>query len=200
MFRLYDHLQVEIYSSEINMTGFSIVVYSFIQIVRYMFRSYYHLQASHVNFWCIYTYTYFRLNIVLQLKHLSDNLNKIVNNYWNRVALDGNPWTWSNTRSRMQTPKSKCKLCQSLCVCVCVCVCVCARVRVRACVRAYIYIYIYIYWRKWVAVHCSSEAMCEISEEHTAFFFLTEDKTSLLKTEAICVIWNVYHLQDCMVP
>jgi hypothetical protein len=57
----------------------SIVVYYFIRIMRYMFQSYDHLQV--------------------------DNLNKIVNNYWNRVALDGNPWTWSNTRNRMQKPK-----------------------------------------------------------------------------------------------
>jgi hypothetical protein len=56
MFRSYDHLQVEIYTSEINMTNsVSIVVYNFIQIIRYMFRSYDHLQvkiytlASHVN-------------------------------------------------------------------------------------------------------------------------------------------------------
>jgi hypothetical protein len=32
---------------------------------------------------------------------------KIVNNYWNTVALDGNPWTYSNTRNRMQTTKFK---------------------------------------------------------------------------------------------
>jgi hypothetical protein len=56
------------------------VVYYFIQIICYMFRSYDHLQPG--------------------------NLNKIVNNYWNRLALDGNPWTWSYTRNRMQTPKS----------------------------------------------------------------------------------------------
>jgi glutaredoxin-related protein len=40
-------------------------------------------------------------------KHVADNLNKIVNNYWNRVVLDGNPWTWPNTRNRLQTPKFK---------------------------------------------------------------------------------------------
>jgi hypothetical protein len=34
-------------------------------------------------------------------------LNKIVNYYWNSVALDGNPWTWSNTSNRMQTAKFK---------------------------------------------------------------------------------------------
>jgi hypothetical protein len=38
---------------------------------------------------------YFRLKMVVRPKHVADNLNKIVNNYWNRVALDGNPWTWS---------------------------------------------------------------------------------------------------------
>jgi regulator of extracellular matrix RemA (YlzA/DUF370 family) len=31
---------------------------------------------------------------VVQPKHVADNLNKIVKNYWNRVVLDGNPWTW----------------------------------------------------------------------------------------------------------
>jgi hypothetical protein len=39
--------------------------------------------------------------------HVADNLNEIVNNYWNSVVLDGNPWTWSNTRNRMQTTKFK---------------------------------------------------------------------------------------------
>jgi hypothetical protein len=34
-------------------------------------------------------------------------LNKIVNNYWNRVVLVGNPWTCSNTRNTMETPKIK---------------------------------------------------------------------------------------------
>jgi hypothetical protein len=55
MFRSYDHLQVEIYTSEINMT----------------------------------------------------HMNKTVKNYWSRVELDGNPWTWSNTRNSMQTAKFK---------------------------------------------------------------------------------------------
>jgi hypothetical protein len=45
--------------------------------------------------------------MAVRLKHVVDNLNKLVNNYWNRVVLDGNPSTWSNTRNRMQTPKSK---------------------------------------------------------------------------------------------
>jgi hypothetical protein len=53
--------------------------------------------------WCIY----FRFKMAVRQKHVADNLNKIVNNYWNRVALDGNPWTLSNTRNRMQTPKFK---------------------------------------------------------------------------------------------
>jgi hypothetical protein len=74
-----------------------------------MFRSYDHHQAeiytsemaSHVNFRCIY----FHLKMVVRPKQAADNLNKIVNNYWNRVALDGNPWTWSNTRNRMQRTK-----------------------------------------------------------------------------------------------
>jgi hypothetical protein len=56
-----------------------------------------------LNFRCIY----FRVKMVVRPKHVADNLNKIVNNYRNRVALDGNPWTWSNTRNRMQTPKFK---------------------------------------------------------------------------------------------
>jgi hypothetical protein len=43
----------------------------------------------------------------LRPKHVADNFNKIANNYLNRVALDGNPWTSSNTRNRMQTPKFK---------------------------------------------------------------------------------------------
>jgi hypothetical protein len=60
-----------------------------------------------VNFLCIY----FNLKMVIRPKHVADNLNKIVNNYWNRVALDGNPWTCSSTRNRMQTPKFKSKVC-----------------------------------------------------------------------------------------
>jgi hypothetical protein len=43
--------------------------------------------------------------MVVLPKDVADNLNKIVNNYWNRVALGGNPWTWSNTRNSIQTPK-----------------------------------------------------------------------------------------------
>jgi hypothetical protein len=39
--------------------------------------------------------------------YVAVNLNEIVNNYWNSVALDGNSWTWSNTRNRTQTPKFK---------------------------------------------------------------------------------------------
>jgi hypothetical protein len=47
MFRSYDHLQVDIYTSEINMTNsVLIVVYYFIQIIRYMFRLYDHLQVD----------------------------------------------------------------------------------------------------------------------------------------------------------
>jgi hypothetical protein len=57
--------------------------------------------TDHVNFRCIY----FCLKMVVRPKHVEDNLNKIVNNYWNRVALDGDPWTWSSTRHRMQTLK-----------------------------------------------------------------------------------------------
>jgi hypothetical protein len=47
------------------------------------------------------------LKMVVLMRHVGDNLNKIVKNYWNRVALDGNSWTWSNICNRMQTPKSK---------------------------------------------------------------------------------------------
>jgi hypothetical protein len=32
--------------------------------------------------------------MVVRPKHVVDNINKIVNNYWNRVVLDGNPWIW----------------------------------------------------------------------------------------------------------
>jgi hypothetical protein len=44
---------------------------------------------------------------VVRPKRVVGNLNKIVKNYWNRITLDGNPWTWTNTRNRMQTPKFK---------------------------------------------------------------------------------------------
>jgi flavoprotein len=73
--------------------------YYFIQIIRYMFRSYDHLQAE------IYTSEINKM--VVRPKHVADNLNKIVNNYWNRDTFDGSPWTWSNTRKRMKTPKFK---------------------------------------------------------------------------------------------
>jgi hypothetical protein len=36
---------------------------------------------------CIYSH----MKMVVQPKHVEDNLNKIVNDYGNRVALDGNP-------------------------------------------------------------------------------------------------------------
>jgi hypothetical protein len=42
---------------------------------------YYHLQAD-------------GLKMVVRPKHVAFNLNKIVKNYWNSVALDGNSWTW----------------------------------------------------------------------------------------------------------
>jgi hypothetical protein len=38
--------------------------------------------------------TIFKLKIVVRPKHVADNLNKILITYWDRVALDGNPWTW----------------------------------------------------------------------------------------------------------
>jgi hypothetical protein len=83
---------------------------------RYMFRSYGHLQMGiytskmliiyiYIHFRC----TYFHMKMVVRPKHVADNLNNIVNNYWNRVTLDGNLWTWSNTCNRMQTPKFKTK-------------------------------------------------------------------------------------------
>jgi hypothetical protein len=43
-------------------------------------------------------YIYIQLKMVVQPKHVSDNLNKTVNNYWNRVALDENPRTWVNNK------------------------------------------------------------------------------------------------------
>jgi hypothetical protein len=53
------------------------VFHYFVQIIRYMFRSYDHLQAtSHVNFRCIY----FRLKMVVWAKYVADTLNKIVKN------------------------------------------------------------------------------------------------------------------------
>jgi hypothetical protein len=54
-----------------------------------------------------YIYIYFRVKMAVRPKHVADNLNKIVNNYSNSVALDGNPWTWSNTRNRMKTTMFK---------------------------------------------------------------------------------------------
>jgi hypothetical protein len=45
--------------------------------------------------------------MVVRPKHVADNLNKIIKNYWNRVALDVNPWTWCNTRNGIQTAKFK---------------------------------------------------------------------------------------------
>jgi hypothetical protein len=46
-----------------------------------MFRSY---DDLHVNFRC--TSIYFRLKMAVRPKHVADNLNKIVNNYRNRVV------------------------------------------------------------------------------------------------------------------
>jgi hypothetical protein len=66
------------------------------------------LLKSYVNFRCIY----FHLKMIVRPKHVLDDLNKIVNNYWNRVALDGNPWTWSNKTKRMQVPKFKISNCK----------------------------------------------------------------------------------------
>jgi hypothetical protein len=65
MFLSYDHLQVEIYTSEMNMTGQLMLMY-----------------------------IYSHLKMVVRPKHVADNLNKIENSYWNRVALDESPWTW----------------------------------------------------------------------------------------------------------
>jgi hypothetical protein len=48
----------------------------FIQIIRYMFRSYDHLQVEiHIG-----KFIYFRLKMVVRPKHVADNFNKIVNN------------------------------------------------------------------------------------------------------------------------
>jgi hypothetical protein len=52
-------------------------------------------------------FMYFRPKMVALPKHVADNFNKIVNNYWNTVVLDENPWTWSITRNTMQTTKFK---------------------------------------------------------------------------------------------
>jgi hypothetical protein len=74
-----------------------------------MFWSNDHLEAEiytyiyEVNFRCIY----FSLKMDGRPTHAADKLNKIVNNYWNSVTLDENPWTWSNTHNRMQTPEFK---------------------------------------------------------------------------------------------
>jgi hypothetical protein len=45
--------------------------------------------------------------MVVRPKYVAVNMNKIVNNQWNSIVLDGNPWTRSNTRNRMQTTKFK---------------------------------------------------------------------------------------------
>jgi hypothetical protein len=75
--------------------------------------------ASHVNFLCIY----FHLKMVVWPKHVVHNLNKIVNNYWNRFALDRKLRNWTNTRNRMQRPKFKMSSNISpLSVCVCKCI------------------------------------------------------------------------------
>jgi hypothetical protein len=66
-----------------------------------LFQQLFTILFSHVNFRCIY----FHLKMVVRPKHVADNFSKIVSNYWNSVALNGNPWTWSNTRKRMQTTK-----------------------------------------------------------------------------------------------
>jgi hypothetical protein len=39
--------------------------------------------------------------MVVRPEHVAVTLNKIVNNYWNSVALDGNPWTWLLTIFRI---------------------------------------------------------------------------------------------------
>jgi hypothetical protein len=45
-----------------------------------------------------------------------------------------------------------------------------------------------MYRQKSATVHCNSEAVLEVSKEHTAFFFVIEDKASILKLEAVCVL------------
>jgi hypothetical protein len=42
-----------------------------------------------------HTHTHIQLNMVVWPKHVANNLIKIVNTYWNRVVLHGNPWTWT---------------------------------------------------------------------------------------------------------
>jgi hypothetical protein len=70
MFRSYDHLHAEIYTYEINITLTLEVKLTF-----------------EINFQCVF----FRLKMVVRPKHVVNNLNKIANNYINRVSLDGNP-------------------------------------------------------------------------------------------------------------
>jgi hypothetical protein len=53
---------------------------------------YYNINISDVYIYIyIYIYIYFPLQMDVQPKHAADHWNKIVNNHWNRVALDGNP-------------------------------------------------------------------------------------------------------------
>jgi hypothetical protein len=77
--------QVEGFPS--NATLF-LVFYYFVQIIRYMFWPYNHLQVEiyaleinmfniNINFQC----TYFRMKMVVRPKHVADNLNKIVKDY-----------------------------------------------------------------------------------------------------------------------
>jgi hypothetical protein len=85
------------------------------------------------------------LKMVVRPKYIADNLNKIVNNYWNRVPLDGNPWTWSNTRNRMQTHKLRKNVFVNWA----------KEVLVTIVEYMYVYAHIYkflttIYWRYWI--------------------------------------------------
>jgi hypothetical protein len=81
------HGRTEIWIFEIPML--TLFPSNFIFIVLFQART---PLASHVNFRCIHVY--FHLKMVVRPKHVEDNLNKIVNKYWNRVALDGSPRTW----------------------------------------------------------------------------------------------------------
>jgi superoxide dismutase len=107
MFRSYDHLQVEIYTTEINMTGHPWTwsnTSNRMQTPKFkIINTSQANRAGHVNLRCINS----PMKMVVRSKHVADNLNKIVNNCWNRVALEGNLWTWSNTSNKMQTPKFK---------------------------------------------------------------------------------------------
>jgi hypothetical protein len=62
-------------------------------------------KGTNIKLYVSFVWTSSGGNIYTGPKHVTDGSNKIVKSYWNSAALDGNPWTWSNTRNRMQTTK-----------------------------------------------------------------------------------------------